>query len=341
MAGDPPAGGTTVPDGGDPRALADAAGAAEAGPMRSYPEFVKGSVVVGVDGSGSARAALAWAADHAARTRRPLVLVHAVAPTGALTGTWLDQAGIDHAELAAAVEEEVASLLGEAATAATAQHAGLVVHPLRVDGDARGVLHDLGSAGADVLVVGSRGHGPVASLLLGSVSAGVARHATAPVVVVRGHREPGPSSASATSGGIVVGVDATPASRAAAAFALELAEEHRWPVTAVHCFFDIEHAELGHAFVPDDDPSFDDARSAAAETLAGLAAEHPDVPVRLRLARGPADEMVVRAATGLDLVVVGAERRGPIGTALFGSVAGSVLEHAPCTVAVVPVPTAP
>lgn len=298
---------------------------------RSAPlaPLAAGSIVVGIDGSDDARRAAAWAADHAARERRPLVLLHATPATGPVSVMWLDQAGFDHVQVREAMRVEARGLLMAAAIRVQERHPDLEVVTRLEDGDPRSVLHRAGEH-ASMLVVASRGRGPVASLLLGSVSAAVARHAPCPVVVVRDQVIAGP-------GGVVVGVDATPASRAAVELAFREASLRGWRVVAVHCFFDIEHAELGHAFL-EPGPELADVRLLVGETMAGVAETFPDVEVECRYARGPADEMLVRAAVGMDLVVVGAERRGPIGTALFGSVAGSVLEHSHGTVAVVPVP---
>lgn len=289
---------------------------------------VVGAVVVGVDGSTESRRAVEWAADHAALERRPLVLLHAAPVTGPVSGLWLDQAGIDHVQLREAIRVEARAHLLAAEIRVQERHPDLPVHTRLVDGDPRSVLHSVGATAA-LLVVGSRGRGPVASLLLGSVSAAVARHAPCPVVVVR-------DAVVARPGGVVVGVDATPASRAAVEFAFREASLTGRRLIAVHCLFDIEHAEMGHAFFEPRVGDIEEARLLVSETMAGIVEKFPDVEVECRYARGPADEMLVRAAAGMDLVVVGAERRGPIGTALFGSVAGSVLEHAHGSVAVVP-----
>ena len=157
------------------------------------------------------------------------------------------------------------------------------------------------------------------------------RSAPCPVLVVR-------DAMLAVPGGVVVGVDATPTSRAAIEFAFREASLRGIRLVAVHSVFDIEHAELGYTVLPDDCAGLEEPRVLMAEALAGLREKFPDVAVEERFARGPADEMLVRVGVGMDLVVVGAERRGPIGAALFGSVAGSVVEHAHGPVAVVPVP---
>ena len=81
-------------------------------------------------------------------------------------------------------------------------------------------------------MVGSRGLGGFAGLLLGSVGAAVAAHAACPVVVVRGAAD------AQQDGPILVGVDGSPQSDAALAFAVEAAVARRAPLRAVHAWMD-------------------------------------------------------------------------------------------------------
>ena len=102
-----------------------------------------------------------------------------------------------------------------------------VATPLR---DARNALLE-SSTSASILVVGTRGRGPIRSLLLGSVSAAVADHASCPVAVVRptdrdiDERSP-----------IVVATDGGPASTAALEFAFELASTENRGIDIVECW---------------------------------------------------------------------------------------------------------
>jgi nucleotide-binding universal stress UspA family protein len=142
-------------------------------------------ITVGVDGSHDAHRALEWAMKEAAIRDVPLtvVTVHEVAVSG-WTGQPIilpmDQPEVDKARQAA--EEAVAKAaaqLGESQPAAVTVRA--------VNGLAAPELIDA-SRDADLLVVGSRGGGGFARLMLGSVSDKVARHAHCPVVVVPGPR---------------------------------------------------------------------------------------------------------------------------------------------------------
>jgi nucleotide-binding universal stress UspA family protein len=135
-----------------------------------------GGVVVGVDGSESADRALAWAAEEAALDHRPLVLVHAVGTLGTPGTVWLTEAD----ELVQEMREHGGKLLADAAQDVARRHPCVEVHTCVVTQDARQALLHLADD-AQMIVVGSRGRGPIRSLVLGSVSAAVARHAGCPV----------------------------------------------------------------------------------------------------------------------------------------------------------------
>ena len=140
-----------------------------------------GTIVVGVDGSPSARRALAWAADQAACERRPITLVHAVGPQG---GVWMDQAGFDTRVGLEHMQTASQRLLADARADVARRAPELEVHEILRVADPRDVLLDL-SREAAMVVVGSRGRGPMRTLLLGSVGVAVTRHAECPVVVLR------------------------------------------------------------------------------------------------------------------------------------------------------------
>ena len=144
--------------------------------MSTHPEPSGGKIVVGVDGSPSSQQALRWAARQARLTGAEL---HAVAvwdyPTGALVLEDVDWFGI------------TGKSLDDATTAS--------LDPDEADRVQRSVLRGypvrelLGAAAdAELLVVGSRGRGGMAGMLLGSVSQHVVTHARCPVVVM--HAEP-------------------------------------------------------------------------------------------------------------------------------------------------------
>lgn len=133
-------------------------------------------VLVGVDGSEAAERALRWALDEARCHDAALDIVlvaEPVVPSGMPYPTRRDDAFEDaESELARVVEDVV----GESQVPVESRVAA---------GDPRQVLGEL-SSDVDLLVVGSRGHGAVAGLLLGSVSQYLVTHAACPVTVVRG-----------------------------------------------------------------------------------------------------------------------------------------------------------
>jgi nucleotide-binding universal stress UspA family protein len=142
-------------------------------------------IVVGVDGSGNSHLALEWAMKEAAVKRAPLTVltVHPVlrsAWTGNPVVLAPDEAEVDRTRSAVeeAVQKEV-SQLGEAQPASITTRA--------VNGVAAAELINA-SRDADLLVVGSRGGGGFATLMLGSVSSQVVHHAACPVVVIPSHR---------------------------------------------------------------------------------------------------------------------------------------------------------
>lgn len=286
-----------------------------------------GTVVVGIDGSEGAARAVRWAATDAALTRRPLTLVHAWTLEGA---TWLDQAGIDHRTVAAAVRDEGLALLAAARDGVLATRPDLEVHRLLVESDPRSALEELSRA-ASLLVVGSRGRGPVRSLLLGSVSVAMSRRTHCPVVVVR----PG---AEETVGGVLVGVDGTPASYPALALAYREASLRGLPLTVVHCFHDARTASQPPRPVPPGTAEFADLELLVAESVAGLASTYPDVAVETVLWRGLVDEALVAASRGRDLTVVGLRQGGRLRSLVRVPIAPTVVERADGAVAVVPHP---
>jgi nucleotide-binding universal stress UspA family protein len=137
-------------------------------------------IVVGFDGSPSSEQALRWAAEQARLTGQEL---HAVITWDfpVTYGALPIPDGVDRAEESRAIlEKTVANALPEVEARQVVQH---VVH----GAPARALL-DV-TEGADLLVVGCRGHGGFAGLLLGSVSQHVVTHASCPVLVVHEHAD--------------------------------------------------------------------------------------------------------------------------------------------------------
>ena len=287
-----------------------------------------GTVVVGVDGSASADQALDWAIEEAALERRPLTLVHALGPLGTSGTAWLDQAGVNQRDILDAMRADGKGLLDAARDRVVRKAPDVEVHELLRLVDPREALLEL-SHEAAMVVLGSRGRGPVRSLVLGSVSVGVSRHASCPVVILRPHKQ------GVVRRGVLVGADGTARSRASLEFAYRQASLRRLPLTVMHCFWDAQGVTSGRT-IPDEAEGYDDQRLLLSECISGMAEKFPDVHVRTELARGLADDCLVRTSGQMEMVVVGFHHSGRVAGLVYGSVASTVLEHAGCVVAVVP-----
>jgi nucleotide-binding universal stress UspA family protein len=146
----------------------------------------KNVIVVGVDHSPGAKAALVFAEEEARLRGATLRAVHAwqygyIGYTGPQGRVPVLGGDIDelHAAAAAALHASVREALPES---------DVEIEQIPVQGTAAGVLVEESRA-AELLVVGTRGHGGFAQLLLGSVSQQCAHHAECPVVIVRTKRE--------------------------------------------------------------------------------------------------------------------------------------------------------
>jgi nucleotide-binding universal stress UspA family protein len=292
-----------------------------------------GSIVVGVDGSEDAQRALTWAARQAALENRTLAVVHSADQLALRDTAWLDVQGIDHRELVEALDLAAEAILTRALEQAKVAAPGVEVTTHLVRDDARIALAEA-SASAHLVVVGSRGRGPLRSALLGSVSASLVKHAEGPVVVCRP-----PETRQAYSDRIVVGADGTSASVPVLEFGFAQASLRGAPLTVMHCFWDVLAPADGPGGLPsqrEDREDLTDLRLLLAESVAGLAEKYPDVAVTQELARGLVDECLADRAPDAALVVVG--RTSSSGWSRFPhtSCAVAVLERAHTTVAVVP-----
>jgi len=140
------------------------------------PPAPTGRIVVGIDASAHADAALRWAAAEADRRGAELVALYA--------WSWLDQPIADGAQFDPGFDEVAARAYAEKAVAAVGLDRPVTVE---VDCDLPARALVARSAAGDVVVVGTRGQGAVRQALLGSVSRQVVHHGAAPVVVVPHH----------------------------------------------------------------------------------------------------------------------------------------------------------
>ena len=291
-----------------------------------------GGVVVGFDGSEHAAAAVDWAAAEAARRRTGLTVLFAIDYAGMLAAAagpvaWLPP---DTDTAAQRMAEQGAARARERAP-------GVPVTAVTDTGGAASALLEA-SRSASLVVVGTRGHGTVTGLLLGSVAFAVTAHSHCPVVVVRGDssRPVGPDRP------LVVGVDGSEGGQVA----LDLAAEHAaqvgaelrlvtaWLVEAAESWasgYWIEH-------YPGQDPT--QVARRAAETLLAqardrVARQHPELEVSTTASQGVPVKVLAEASRGAGLVVVGARGRGDLARLLMGSVSRGVVHTAQCPVEVV------
>ena len=285
-------------------------------------------MVVGVDGSASATQAVRWAAREAGRRRAPLVLVH--------VWTAIPVAPLHVGSLVPyhdALVEQGDQWLEEASTAARDAAPGVVTSTQLVSGSAAGRLIDR-SASAGLLVLGSRGLGGFAGLVVGSIAVALATHGHCPVVVVRGAD---PDTAPRQDGPVVVGVDGSPNSRAALDFAFEAAALRGAPLTAVHAWSDLPVITVWELTTDWHLVQQNEAK-ALSQWLADGRALYPGVPVEQVVVReGPA-RILLEHARAAQLVVVGSRGRGGFRGLLLGSTSQALIHHAASPVAVVPPP---
>jgi nucleotide-binding universal stress UspA family protein len=136
-----------------------------------------GRIVVGFDGSAFAEAALEWAARQAELTGATVEAVTAWEwPT---SYGWPLPVSEDYDPAI-----DAGKTVGKGISTAQNRHPGVTIESVVVEGYAAGVLVDR-SQGADLLVVGTRGHGRFTGMLIGSVSEHCVTHARCPVLVVR------------------------------------------------------------------------------------------------------------------------------------------------------------
>lgn len=278
-------------------------------------------ILVGVDGSRSALAAVRWAALEAERRQVGLRLVEAC-PWGAADVEALP----DDKDLGSLLRRTAQDQVQEAV-----EVAGKVVPDLAVSADVETghpipVLVDA-SHGAEILVLGNRGLGGVTGMLAGSVVIALAAHAVCPVVVVRGEERP-------PAGPVVVGVDGSPASDAALRFAVEAASARGVPLVALHTWRDPLLSPPA-ALLLDRAALKARARHFLSGQVAAVCAEFPAVRVEQVVAWDVAATALVERSTGAQLVVVGSRGRGGFAGLVLGSVSHALLHHAHCPVAVV------
>jgi nucleotide-binding universal stress UspA family protein len=294
------------------------------------------NILVGIDGSAGADAALRWALREAVlRSARVTVLnafrVHEFAgplnrevsldkerdKARAMVEEALDRvAGPDHDD----VEIDATAVTGRGAADAILRHRGE----------------------AELIVVGSRGLGGFPGLLLGSVSQQVAAHADVPVAVIPAESDVDDGVNAMRS--IVVGVDGSDASVRALRWAADEARLRLVPLTAVHVYRSLRDGSSFDAYEGVDEQQLDELDEQAGGTalrkldmLLADAGDTAGVTIRRRVESGsPARVLTADAADEATLLVVGSRGRGGFRGLLLGSVSQQCLHHARGPVVVTP-----
>jgi nucleotide-binding universal stress UspA family protein len=280
-------------------------------------------VVVGVDGSGSADRAVEWAAAEAARRGVALRLVSAFSWTTSDHPVRHDGRVAQYRDQ---LLEAARHRLARAARIAEDTSPGTETAPQVEIG---APIEVLGSEArrAQLLVLGDRGVGGVAGLVLGSVAVALAARGACPVVIVRGETRN-------TDGPVVVGIDGSTVSEAALEFAFDAAAMRGAELVALHAW---SPTTIDKALEPlmDWDAVANEEDAALAERLSGWGQKYPQVTLRRSVVRDGAARALVDASRGAQLVVVGSRGRGTAAGLLLGSVSHGVLHAAHCSVAIV------
>lgn len=277
-------------------------------------------IIVGTDGSAAADQAVAWAADDAARRRRPLCIVHAIErwiydiPLGTPPG------------MRDSLSDVGWRILAEAVAVARKRRPEVEVTTELIEKTTAQALKEQSGRAFEV-VLGHRGLGGFASHLLGSTGLRVAGQADGPVVIVRGE-------VTAAGGEVVAGVDLSDGSALALEYAFDAAAIradrlrviHAWelPATLATADFTVDVAEIEHG-----------VRWSLTQALEPWRKRYPEVEVVEEVVRGHPVSALADASERADLVVIGPHGRSRLSVVHLGSVAHGVIHHAHCPVAVV------
>ena len=286
--------------------------------MATYP------VVVGVDGSEESLRAAEWAAMEAKRHRLPLRIVSAPAMPPRMQAYQVSPGAVADALRAAATRA-----LRTAVARVEEVAPGLEITTDLLAGPPALAVAGSGSDAA-MLVVGARGAGGFAAMILGSVSRYAASRARCPVIVVR-------QATMAVHHEVAVGIRDPQNTSEALTFAFEEAAARHADLVAVHAWHwfpsalagEADRGGLTHVPVHPDQISAEAARSLSA-ALDGWQEKYPDVRVRHDVIRGHPARVLANYSARADLVVIGRHGGG------IGSIQHALLDHAHGPVAIVP-----
>lgn len=269
-------------------------------------------IIAGYDGSADSHEALRWAAREAWARGTTLTICLAWPANG--LGLAADPGVRDRARQRG--EQIIACGVGFATSVADLAD----VRTVLAEGSPAHVLCER-SGTAEMVVVGSRGHGGLADSSLGSVSWQVACHGRGRVVVVRGQWRP----VNQAVGPVVAGVDGSPESQDALTFAFEEAALRDVPLVAL-CALTDEPGRIGGARRMEEDFGL---------LMTSREKEHPEITVLRHVTFGTPRSALLTAAAEAQMLVVGARGLGGLKGMSLGSVAGALVHHSPCPVGVV------
>jgi nucleotide-binding universal stress UspA family protein len=272
-------------------------------------------IVIGYDGSADADAAASWAG-RMARLRGEPVVVATVADR---------MESPRRPDWPASWWEELEQRARETLTATGVTD--VTFERYREGGVAHTLVHR--AADASMLVLGSRGHGRIGEVLLGSVSQSAARHARCPVVVVRQARQ-------GNERRIVVGVDGSESSLRALDFACRQAAHTGEPVVLFRAWKPLTMPRDERGDVPASmSRRLLEEEEALLKAVAEARTRHPEIEIEGEFIAERAGQAMVDASNTAVLVVVGSRGHGALTETVLGSVSHQVLHHAHCPVAVV------
>lgn len=286
-------------------------------------------IVVGTNGQPDSQPALGWAADEACRRHTELRVVYVLSMPAVLVGPTGD-ASVLPGEVFASAHE----IARTAAEAARERGADTVESTVEIGSPAAVMVRE--STDAELVVLGSRGRGDVATAVLGSVMVTVTSHAHCPVVVVR----PRCTEHLDFEHAVVVGIDGSPHAGDAVAFAADTASRAGVPLVVLTAWHLPRHGPLSVVWsVTGKDENRSQAEALAREPVDAIVERlrrtHPQVSVVGRVVEGDAGAVLAQASRRAGLVVVGSRGRGGFRGLLLGSVSHHVVHDATCPVAVV------
>lgn len=267
-----------------------------------------GTIVVGVEGAEPSRVALRWGMERAAALGADVRLVHVVDDEWATVGS----------RILDGMLADAGRLLEKEAVYARSLVPGVVVSTQLLHGS---LMDELiaASKDADLVAVGTHKTGFIHGKIFGSRSLMLAAAAHSPVAII-------PQPSRRDGSGVVAGVDASAAGRAAIRFAAVEAQRARQTLTLVRASDALGLPEVRDEVQRQRDRYFEEhAKAILSEAAAIARSVDADADVRIRRVRRPAAEALVDAAASAALFVVGSSRRDGEGRMMLGSVSHDVL----------------